>query len=164
MTHFEIERKFLIEMPEIDLLKNFEGVRILEIVQTYTTRGVRLRKQTEKGETVYISTEKRKVSDLTRIEEEREIGESEYRELLAFADPDLSPIKKTRYALPFGGKIVEIDVFPFWEHQAFCEVELQSEEEKFSLPEFVKVIRELTSDKAYRNYSLAKEVPQEEIF
>lgn len=164
MKHFEIERKFLIEMPDLESLESFEGVRVLELVQTYTTLGIRLRKQTENATTIYIKTEKHKVSDMTRIEEESEIGREEYETLLRLADEGLSPIKKTRYCLPFGGKTVEIDVFPFWEHQAFCEIELTSEDEKFILPDFIKVIRELTSDKAYRNYSLAKNIPNEEIF
>ena len=164
MKHFEIERKFLIEMPDKETLEAFEGVRILELTQTYTTLGIRLRQQIENGITTYIKTEKHKVSDMTRIEEESEIGREEYNELLKLADSSLSPIRKTRYCLPYGGKNVEVDIFPFWDHQAFCEIELNCEDEEFSLPDFIKVIRELTADKAYRNYSLAKNIPNEEKF
>ena len=164
MNGLEIERKFLIKMPNLEALSALEGVSVIEIEQTYTLVGARIRRWTENGKTVYIKTEKTHVSDITRIEKEGEITEEEYKELLLFADPSRNTIKKTRYRYPFEDKLVEIDVFPFWKKQAFCEVELESEDEEFSLPPFLEVIREVTSEKEYRNHALSKKIPQEENF
>lgn len=164
MNGLEIERKFLIKMPDEKKLASLSGVSAVSIEQTYTIIGVRLRKWCENGKTFYIKTEKKHLSDITRIEEESEISEKEYNSFLALADPERKPLLKTRYRYPFGGKLIEIDVFPFWKNQAFCEVELESEEETFTLPDFIEVIREVTSEKEYRNHALSKKIPQEENF
>lgn len=164
MNGLEIERKFLIKMPDEKQLSALERVAVAEIEQTYTTKGIRLRKWQEAGKTIYIKTEKKQVSDMTRIETESEITEEEYNTLFSFADPERKTLVKTRYRYPFCGKLIEIDVFPFWKKQAFCEVELESENETFSLPDFIEVIREVTSEKEYRNHALSKKIPQEENF
>ncbi|MBE6781172.1 MAG: hypothetical protein E7540_00385 [Ruminococcaceae bacterium] len=161
MKKIEIERKFLIKMPDVSML-DFNS--IIQIEQTYTLVGVRLRKWTENGKTIYIKTVKQTLTDLSRIENEEEISSEEYRELFCFADPNRKTLKKTRYRYSYQGKVIEIDVFPFWTKQALCEVELESEDEKFNLPKFIEVIREVTSDKAYKNHALSKEIPKEENF
>ena len=51
------------------------------------------------------------------------------RELLARADPARRSVEKTRWRIPYAGHILEIDVFPFWRRQAFCEAELTREDE-----------------------------------
>ena len=43
------------------------------------------------------------------------------------------------------------------------EIELESEEEAAMIPEWVRVIREVTSDFRYKNVSLAARVPMDEI-
>ena len=58
---------------------------------------------------------------------------------------------------------MELDIFTFWNRQAIMEVELKSEKEEFTLPPFIRVIREVTEDDAFSNHSLAKEVPPEEV-
>ena len=164
MKNLEIERKFLIKMPDIKMLEVLPDIGIADIIQTYTTVGVRLRKWTEQGRTTYIKTVKKHLSDLTRIEEESEISAEEYNSLMLLADPERNSLTKTRYRYPFKGKLIEIDVFPFWERQAFCEIELKGEDEEFSLPDFIEVIKEVSADKAYRNYALTKNIPKEENF
>lgn len=164
MNNLETERKFLIKMPSLEKLSSLSNIQKVDIIQTYTTIGVRLRRWEENGEISYIKTEKTKLTDLTRIEIESKITKEEYQRLTAFADKECNPIEKIRYRYPFMEKLIEIDVFPFWSKQAFCEVELQSEDEEFLLPDFIEVIREVTHDKHYRNYSLAKKIPKEDNF
>lgn len=164
MKNLEIERKFLIKMPDIKMLEVLPDIGRADITQTYTTVGVRLRKWTEQGRTTYIKTVKKHLSDLTRIEEESEISAEEYNSLMLLADPERNSLTKTRYRYPFKGKLIEIDVFPFWERQAFCEIELKGEDEEFSLPDFIEIIKEVSADKAYRNYALTKNIPKEENF
>ena len=113
-THFEIERKFLIAYPDAEALKRIVGCRVKHFVQTYLSapdgESRRVRKVREGENVSYIYTRKRRVSDLRYIEEESELTEAEYQHLLADADPDARPILKTRYAIPYKGHTLEIDL------------------------------------------------------
>ena len=157
---FEIERKFLIEYPDLNILENYPRS---DIAQTYlkTNDGFtsRVRKRTTDGVTKYIFTEKKRITDVKCIENERELSAEEYEELLKLADPERKTVYKTRYCLPYGDRVVEVDVYPFWSDRAIAEVEMEGEEEDVRLPEFIKVIREVTSEKAYKNVSIAKRIP-----
>ncbi len=153
----EIERKFLIPYPNIAELKALPGCAALEIVQTYLCGGAaRVRKSVSENGCTYTHTEKRKISELTRTEIEREISEQEYIEHLKAADPAFRPIEKTRLRIPYGGHIFEIDIFPFWQDKAVAEVELKSEEEEIAFPDWLNIIDEVTYDPAYKNVSLAR--------
>ncbi len=164
MKHIEIERKFLIRMPDIGRLMAITGCRSAEISQTYLENHTRLRRWCEDGRVTYIKTVKHKLTEVSRIEEENEIPEEEYKRLLLSADKGFRTIEKVRYSIPFGGKLLEIDVFPFWQGQAYLEIELEREDEEFSLPDYLEIIREVTLDPAYKNYALAKNIPKEENF
>lgn len=160
---YEIERKFLIEYPDVNELEAYPESTKSEIAQTYllTDDGFtsRIRKRTTNGATKYIFTEKKRVNDIKCIENEREITKEEYNDLLELADPERNTIEKTRYCLPYGGRVVEIDIYPFWTDRAIAEVEMEDEGESVRLPGFIKVIREVTAEKAYKNVALAREIP-----
>ena len=163
----EIERKFLIRMPDLAELKAHAG-RIIEIEQVYLTGGapgmsMRIRKSVEGEKTVYHRNEKQRLTDMVRIEREEEIDEKHFNILMGFADPSLQTIRKTRYCVPMNGLIAEIDVFPFWQDRAFCEVELPGEDTLFVLPHWLDVVREVTEDQRYTNLALAREIPMEDI-
>lgn len=65
------------------------------------------------------------------------------------------PIVKIRYKQEIGGKIWEIDEFlDSNEGLIVAEIELNSEQESFIVPEWVD--KEVTSDKRYTNASLSK--------
>lgn len=162
-NQFEIERKFLIKYPDTEMLLSLPECRKIEILQTYVAGGVRLRKWTQDGKTTYIKTVKLRLTDLTRIEKEEEIEKADYEELIKTANEGSSSIEKVRYRYPYEGKLLEIDVFPFWKKQAFLEIELEREDEEFSVPSFLEIIKEVTSDKRYRNFALSKQIPDEEI-
>lgn len=160
---FEIERKFLIAMPEEEWLFR-KASRRLSLLQTYLkgtdNESARVRQITEKGSTIYVHTVKRRISAIRREETEKEISEKAYRGLLLAADPDRRPIRKTRYCIPYDGHILEIDVFPFWKDKAFLEIELSTENEAFTLPEEICVLREVTTDSRYTNAALARSLPE----
>lgn len=163
---YEIERKLLIEYPDVKLLSELCGVEIREIVQTYllcSTGSLRVRKTVTNGNTVYHKNEKRRISDMTHEEYESEINFAQYTELLKLCDSSRRPIEKTRYAFPYMGHIIEIDVYPFWNDRAILEVELSDESEKFDIPPFVKVIKDVTGDGHYSNKALALEIVNEKI-
>ena len=162
---YEIERKFLIEYPDVNELEAYPNSTKSEIAQTYllTDDGFtsRIRKRTTNGATKYIFTEKKRVNDVKCIENERDITKEEYNDLLKLADPERRTIEKTRYCLPYGGRVVEIDIYPFWTDRAIAEVEMEDEGESVRFPGFIKVIREVTAEKAYKNVALAKEIPSD---
>ena len=69
----EIERKYLIRFPDLPgLLATYDCSR-LEITQVYLRGKVRIRETIENGRAVYHRTEKRDISNVTRIENEQEI-------------------------------------------------------------------------------------------
>ncbi len=165
-TAFEIERKYLIRMPSIAHLCAQSGATRAKMTQTYLvaesgTHRVR-RIETDAGVS-YVETKKRRVSSLTAEEQERTLTESEYGELLLLADPERKPIEKTRVTVPLADGVheMEIDVYPFWQDTAVLEVELRSEQDQFELPTYIHVIREVSADRRFKNYALAREVPDE---
>jgi len=157
---FEIERKFLIEYPDLENLQKLPNCQKVEIIQTYlkTAQGQesRVRQRGCGGHYVYMQTTKKKVTDVKRVEVERRLTKDEYLELLMEADPACRPIRKDRYCLTYDNQYFEIDVYPFWDHQAIVELELTDEQTQIRFPEFLKVIREVTDDPTYKNAALAK--------
>jgi len=155
----EIERKFLIAYPSLSWLKEQPGARKAELEQTYLISGPdssrRVRLWREGAELHCYRSVKRALSNRTRIEEEDEISAEEYRLLLEEADPERRPVRKTRWCIPYEGHVLEIDLYPFWSTQAVLECELESEDEAFSLPPELTVLREVTEDRRYLNSVLA---------
>ena len=162
MEHLEIERKYLIRMPEPALLRSLP---VSEIEQVYllTPEGERerIRRRDYGDRTVFTHTAKRRMSDLTRLEIEREITEEQYRMLLAMADPARRPIRKKRYLYDYDAQLFEIDVFPFWDDRALMELEMESEGQEVRLPPEIGIIREVTAEKRYTNSAIAREIPRE---
>jgi CYTH domain-containing protein len=156
---FEIERKFLIEYPDIPWLESLPQCQKVDIIQTYlkSDQGeeVRVRQRGEKGDYLYYQTVKRKVSGLKRIELERRLTQQEYLTLLMEADTTKRQIRKTRYCLTYDNQYFEIDVYPFWGDKAIVEIELSDEETPIRFPKELAVIREVTEDEDYKNASLA---------
>lgn len=165
--HFEIERRFLIRFPDPDWLRAHASGS--EIRQTYLispAKGVsaRVRARSAGGRTVCTHTVKTRVSDIRRIEEEREISPEEYVALLQTADPTRRTIEKQRWLLEHEGQLFEIDLFPFWTRQALMEIELTREGQPVVFPPEICVLREVTEDGRYTNRALAREIPPEETF
>jgi CYTH domain-containing protein len=121
----EIERKFLIEYPDCNFLLSLEKLRVLNMTQTYLLDDSRIRAIEENGETTYIKTVKKHITELVREEREWEISEEEYFSLLKNKKQGTNTIEKTRYAVEIGGTVYEIDVFGFWNDRAFLEIELE---------------------------------------
>ena len=160
---FEIERRFLIEYPDITWLERLPNCHRVEVIQTYllSENGdeVRVRQRGENASYSYYQTTKRRISGVKRVEVERRLTQREYLSLLMEADPAMHPIRKTRYCLTWENQYFELDVYPFWNDRAILEIELNDENAEIRFPKELKIIREITEDEAYRNYSLAKCIP-----
>jgi len=157
---YEIERKFLIEYPDIAELEKLPNCQRVEIIQTYLTASEgeesRVRQRGLHGNYIYFQTTKKKITDLKRVEVERRLSKDEYLQLLMDSDPNCRPIRKTRYCLTYANQYFEIDVYPFWKDKAIMEIELADENSEIHFPSQVKVIKEVTEDNAYKNASLAR--------
>lgn len=146
----EIERKFLVHK---DLLPDLSALQSFTIAQAYLqnekSQSVRVRL---KGEKAYL-TIKSGANALSRLEFEYEIPVQDAQEMMSKLD--LKTLSKTRYLIPNEGFTWELDVF----HGALdglivAEIELQSENETFSLPNWVG--EEVTHDASYLNANLIK--------
>jgi len=157
---YEIERKFLIEYPDVMALEKLPNCQRVEIIQTYLTAPAgeesRVRQRGIDGNYIYFQTTKKKVTELKRVEVERRLSKDEYLRLLMDADPACRPIRKTRYCLTFDNQYFEIDVYPFWKNKAILEIELADESAEIRFPAQIKVIGEVTDDDSYKNASLAR--------
>lgn len=166
--HCEIERKYLIAWPDTDMLRAQPGCEVWDITQIYLKDGPegqtrRIRRVLTGGREIYFRTFKRRLTALSAEEDEGEISAAEYERYALERDPGRAPIVKTRYRVPHAGHVLEFDVYPFWTDRAIMEIELESEDERADIPDYVRVLRDVTGEKAYKNKQLAKRVPMEPI-
>ena len=158
---FEIERKFLIEYPDIKWLKSLPNVEELDIMQTYLNHDdnyseVRVRQRGKDGHYIYTWTGKKNVTGIKRFELEDRITKDVYLTYLMNYDVTRRPIRKTRYCMTYKTSYLEFDVYPFWDNKAILEVELSKEDDPINIPDQIRIIKEVTDDSSYRNYNLAK--------
>lgn len=161
----EIEKKYVIEMPSIAALSELDGYTKSEITQTYLLSHPhvthRVRRREFADGVVYTETKKVRIDKISSYEDEREITEAEYLELLALSDPSASPVEKTRHTIPLGGLTLEIDVYPAWKQCCIMEIELPSREALPTIPSYIKILLDVTGDKRYSNASMARSFPPE---
>lgn len=155
----EIERKYLIIPPkEEDLnLLTFSKSNIIQTYLKSTNPNIerRIRLRGDNGDFIYTYTEKTK-SNLTRIEREKRISIQEYNNLLLEADTSLSPIYKKRYCFIYNNQYFELDYYDKAKKYAILEIELTDKTEKVTIPDYIKIIKEVTNDRQYKNHSLSK--------
>lgn len=157
---YEIEKKFLIEFPDIDKLESMKNVQKVEILQTYLKSlddgsEVRVRQRGDGNKFTYTKTTKCMITGLKRVETEKKLSVEEYVKELLNADVSLHQIRKTRYCISYKNSYLELDVYPFWKDKAILEIELVSEDSGYDIPDFIKVIKDVTEDENYKNRSLA---------
>ena len=163
--HIEIERKYVISMPDICAMQSEEGYTSSDIEQIYLKSSPRVthrvRCRTKGGVTKYTETKKMRISGMSAIEDEREITENEFESLRESIDPDTTPIIKTRHTFVYRGQLFEIDIYPGWKSCAIMETELPSEDTEVEIPSFINIIKEVTGIKAYSNASMSRVFPKE---
>lgn len=156
----EIERKYLIEYPDLKHLEALPNCERVEIIQTYLKHPdgtkSRIRQRGRNGDYIFFETAKKEITPVKRIEIERRISEKEYLSLMKNADPSRKPIIKDRYCYAYDNQYFEIDVYPFWKDKAIMEIELCDEATEIRFPPDIKIIRDVTAENEYKNSSLAK--------
>jgi CYTH domain-containing protein len=154
--NYEIERKFLVEFPDVSAL---DVKRRIGIVQTYLNssdgKQRRVRSVDENGRVKYTYTEKVFLTPVTREENEYEISGERYRELVSTDRREGPPVEKVRYCFDYHDQLFELDTYPFSDKLAIMELELGSPEQKIDFPDNVRVLREVSADHRYSNSALA---------
>ena len=147
----EIERKFLVTS---EAFKNeaFKRTRIVQgFLNSHPSRIVRIRLQGESG---FITVKgKPNETGVSRFEWERQISLAEAEQLLHLCEPGL--IEKTRFEIQNENHIYEVDEF-LGENEGLivAEIELNSEDEPFSKPQWLG--KEVTGEVKYYNSNLSK--------
>lgn len=154
----EIEKKFLIKMPDLRWIEENTNCKIAKITQTYlgfkkNGFGDRVRRMTIDGKTRFFHTSKKSLSDMTRIEFEKEISKRTYYDLLKTTDKERN-LRKRRYIIYLNNLKYEIDVYPFWKETAILEIELENENQQYEIPDFIEIIGDVTGNRDYSNSSL----------
>ena len=152
----EEERVYLIELTG-DLPDCIES----EITQTYLVADpgveVRLRRRCWGGEVVNVHKTKKRVSQTEYLETERQVSNALYESLLQQADPYRSTIRKTRRSFIWKGQYFEIDFFhePV-DNLMVLQTKGVAEQENVNFPPFIKVLQDITGNKQYYNYNIAR--------
>ena len=144
----EIERKFLVNKS---LFKpTNEGEYIAQgYLSSTLERTVRVRIKNNRG----FLTIKGKNRGISRSEFEYEIPEPDARELLKLCEPSI--IVKRRHIINVNNSIWEVDIFEGDNNGLIvAEIELQSEDEIFSRPDWLG--DEVSNDARYYNSNLSK--------
>lgn len=162
----EIERKYIIKMPDLSKLSSQNDYTVSEILQIYLpakqgeTRRVRRRSYSDR--TLYIETRKIRIDSMSSEEIERELTKEEFDSLAAAPLEGTAPIIKARHTFIYGGQLFEIDIYPEWQHTAIMETELPTRDTEVKMPPFIEIIKEVTGDKSYSNASMSRSFPKEE--
>ncbi|NAS12479.1 CYTH domain-containing protein [Poritiphilus flavus] len=148
----EIERKFLVtsdvyKQHAISKNKIYQG-----FLNSHPLRTVRVRLKGESG-TITVKGLSDK-EGTTRFEWEKEITGADAKALLQLCEDGM--ISKTRYEVPAGRHIFEVDEFHGAnEGLVIAEVELGSKNEAYSKPDWLG--KEVTGDPRYYNSQLSKQ-------
>ena len=161
----EIERKYIIELPDMDLLRRLDKYSKSEILQIYLNSDIavthRIRRREFQNEIVYTETKKQRIDKMSAREDEREITENEFKQLCGNIKQGTRPINKVRHTFCYLGKIFEIDVYPEWESTCILETELTSRGETVLFPDFIHVVEEVTGNPLYSNAGMSRLFPTE---
>ncbi len=164
-TQIEIERKYIIEKPEISKMKSLPEYTESEILQIYlssepnTTHRVRAR--ASNGKTVYTETKKIRIDKMSSHETEGEIDKERFEALSQSIKNGSRPLHKKRHTFSYKGQTFEIDIYPEWKHTAIMETELKTRADAPEIPEFIKIIEEVTGKYEYSNLAMSISFPKE---
>jgi adenylate cyclase len=146
----EIERKYLVKSMDWKV-KADAGTRLLQGYMANTEKvAIRVRIASKQA----WLTLKSASSGIRRLEFEYPLPVADAKQILdEFCLGQV--IHKTRYRLPLGGHVWEIDVFhDVNEGLVLAEIELKNEQENFTLPDWIG--QEVSGDKRYYNANLSQ--------
>lgn len=162
----EIERKYVIHLPDMEIIKKQKNYTCSQITQIYiesessVTHRVRLREYND-GKKLYTETKKIRIDKMSVIEDEQSINTERFLELKSKIKKGTAPVLKSRHTFEYKGQVFEIDVYPNWKRTCIMETELPDRSTEVEMPEFIQIVSEVTGEKKYSNASMAASFPQE---
>jgi len=145
--NLEIERKFL--LPDVSGI-NLKKLKPIKILQGYLGFNPVVRVRiSDQGCFLGVKGP----GTISRLEIEKEITKKEANQLMEIST---GKIQKTRYKIPHEKHIWEIDIFEgYLKGLHLAEIELKSEKEKFTLPDFMKRSIEVSDNPQLTNAQLS---------
>ena len=163
----EIERKYIIEMPDVSVLSQQPEYTVSGILQIYIQGAIgethRVRRRDFSDRVVCTETRKIRIDKISSTEIEGEISIEEFDRLALTILNGTQPINKLRHTFIYEGQIFEIDVYPQWKSTAIMETELDDPKKEVKIPSFINIVREVTGNKAYSNAGMSRRFPKEDI-
>ena len=151
----ENERKYIVEIT--GAMADYTET---DITQTYLAsepgNEVRLRKREWKGNRVNVHTTTKRISPTEEIVVERQVSNNLYESLLQQADPYRQTIHKIRRSFIYQGQFFELDTYlkPV-DNLVILETKGIACHEDIKFPPFLNVVKDITGDTKYYNYTLA---------
>ena len=154
-TNKEIERKWLIDPSKV--IYDLSKVEPLCMEQSYISFSPTVRLRAVNDEKFILCVKSRPApGSLTRDEFEISLSREDYEHLLTKTEGNI--IRKKRYCIKNDeGHTLEFDIFEGdLQGLAYMEIEFSSEEEAISYPNPEWAIKDVSSDKRYKNAVLAQ--------
>ena len=153
--------KYLIEIDEdtIEKIKNEANYSNMHIEQDYlvSTNGNerRIRRRDRNGTSLYSYSEARYISNNERVKKDKVLSEREYFEYKAEVDKNLKSINKDRHSFISNNMFYKLDIFDFDKSKGILAVQA-SKNDDIKMPSYIKVIKDITDERSYKNYHLAQ--------
>lgn len=148
----QCQEKYLVDDIDISNIDKFSPTKLK--IEQYITKidngEVMYRKTTCDGETKYTEITKINTEiNNERIKKRRNISENEY---FSHISPTESPIRKVRYCFDYNEQNFRLDIFD--DGLKLLEIEDTNKTRKRTIPAYLKVIDNVTTNETYRNSSI----------
>ena len=160
-TPVEKFKRYRIEVDD-ELLEKFASeanYSTSHIIQHYLRpengheRRIRMR---ETGDTVmYSYSDAKYLSTNERIKTDSVLTQRQYNDYLSQVDKNLNVIDKTRYSFIDNDEFYKVEVFDFDKSKGILCVDVPLDGSEIKIPDYIKVIRDVTDDVNFKNYYLA---------
>ncbi len=152
---FYIEKKYLINIPDISYLDKLGGCSKVKMTLTYLNGSseqcdIKLLLRDEDGKKFY-----KKIIKGNNKKSTISLNAEEYIDELDNKMIDRNPITKYRYSFIYHSVYYKIDIFEDKDF-SILEVDLLSSHETIHFPSFIEVIKDVSDDPNYKNYNISK--------
>lgn len=154
--------KYLIKVDDalLDKFSKEDNYECSHIIQHYLKSDdgyeKRIRARYKGDDVQYTYSEAYYLANNERIKLDRVITRRQYNNYEREIDDTLNVTDKMRYSFIDDGLFYKLDVFNFDKTKGLISVADGDDGQKVALPEYIRVIKDVTGDKEYKNYFLAK--------
>ncbi len=160
-TPVEKFKRYLIEVND-ELLEKFASeanYSTSHIIQHYLRpengHERRIRSRQTGDVVMYSYSDAKYLSTNERIKTDSVLTQRQYNDYLSQVDKNLNVLDKTRYSFIDGDSIYKVEVFDFDKTKGILAVEIPVDGTEVRIPEYIKVIKDVTDDVNFKNYYLA---------